>query len=229
MTHFFRTLTAACALAAAPCALAQDAAVEPAATATAEVAQDPSVEAATARMRAYLDSTTTLRASFRSLLLDERREPLAESVGEMALKRPGRFRWEETAPESALLVTNGVSLWNYDPELEQVVIQDVASLDIANPAQLLGGDADLEKDFKVVGGYRVDDIEWVDVRPRTNTSDFDIVRFGFRDTALAMMEFHNKIGQITQYVLTDVVANKPIDDDRFTFSPPPGTEIVDGS
>ncbi|MEO1575375.1 MAG: outer membrane lipoprotein chaperone LolA [Pseudomonadota bacterium] len=216
-----KTVAAVCLLAVATPALAQDAADAG--------ASDASVEAATKRMRAYLDSTTTLKASFRSLLLDERREPLAESVGEMALKRPGRFRWEETAPENALLVTNGVSLWNYDPELEQVVIQEVASLDIANPAQLLGGDADLEKDFQVVGGYRVDDIEWVDVRPRTNTSDFDIVRFGFRGTSLAMMEFHNKIGQITQYVLEDVIANQPIDDDRFTFSPPPGTEIVDGS
>ncbi len=195
----------------------------------ATVAQDTQVADATARMRTYLDSTTTLTASFRSLLLDDAREPLAEAVGAMALKRPGRFRWEETAPEPGLLVTNGTSLWSYDPDLEQVVIRQVAELDSANPAQLLGGGADLEKDFRVVGGYRVDDIDWVDVRPRATTSDFDIVRFGFRDTSLAMMEFHNKIGQITQYVLSDVVANAKVSDDLFSFTPPPGTEIVDGS
>ena len=190
---------------------------------------DPTVAAAEKRLRNYLDETETLTASFRSLVLDEEREPLSESVGTLSIKRPGRFRWEETAPEPLLLVTDGTSLWNYDAELEQVTVQNVSDLDRANPAQLLGGGADLERDFVVVGGYRVDTLNWVDVRPRATTSDFDNVRFGFDDSGLAMMELRNKLGQITQVVLDDVAVNKSVADDQFRFVPPPGTDIVDGS
>ena len=219
-----KKLFALLAVVGATVASAQDAAPSSEATAA-----DPSVAAAEKRLRDYLGETETLTANFRSLVLDEEREPLSESVGTLLVKRPGRFRWEETSPEPLLLVTDGTSLWNYDAELEQVTVQNVSDLDRANPAQLLGGGADLERDFVVVGGYRVDTLNWVDVRPRATTSDFDNVRFGFDDRGLAMMELRNKLGQITQVVLDDVSVNQTVADDRFRFVPPPGTDIVDGS
>ncbi|MEM6640316.1 MAG: outer membrane lipoprotein chaperone LolA [Pseudomonadota bacterium] len=220
------SLIALCAGTAAP---AQEV-VNGASDAAASVSEvDAAVVSATERLRSYLDNTTTLRAHFRGVVLDEDRTALAQSEGELALKRPGRFRWEETAPEAELLVTDGISLWNYTPDLEQVSVRDVASLDRSTPAHLLGGGADLEKDFRVVGGYRVGELDWVDVRPRADSSDFSIVRFGFSSDGLRMMELHSKIGNITQYVLDDVEENGRIADSVFTFVPPPGTDVVDGS
>lgn len=194
-------------------------------------ALQPDAEVADARalLDAYLENTQTLTAGFTSVLMDENRERMAESAGQVAIKRPGRFRWEYTAPEPSLLVTDGVSLWNFDPDLEQATVTRIADLDSANPAQLLGGGADLDRDFEIVGGYRTGEVEWVEVRPRAATSDFDSVRLGFSDTTLSMMELRDKLGQITQIALSDVVTNEAVADERFAFEAPEGTTVVDGS
>lgn len=182
--------------------------------------------AARERLESYLEATQTLRARFRSVLLDERRSTLAESAGQVALKRPGRFRWEYTVPSPSLLIADGESLWSFDPELEQAVVRRMDDMDGANPTQLLGGDADLERDFDVVGAYRAAGVDWVEVTPRAIASDFDTIRLGFVDGTVTMMELGDKLGQVTQILFEDVEINTPLADAQFEFVPPPGTDIV---
>jgi outer membrane lipoprotein carrier protein len=189
-------------------------------------ADDANQAAARERLAGYLTATQTLRASFRSVLLDERRTALAESAGRVALKRPGRFRWEYTTPSPSLLVADGESVWSFDPELEQAVVRRIDEMDGANPTQLLGGDADLDRDFNVVGAYRVDNVDWVEVTPKAIASDFDTIRLGFVDGTVTMMELGDKLGQVTQILLDDVEVNQPLADAQFQFEPPPGTDIV---
>lgn len=193
-------------------------------------AQDPATDTASARERlvTYLADTSSLSADFRALRLDEARGVEGEQTGRMAIKRPGRFRWDYQTPEASLIVSDGEMLWTYDPDLEQVMERRIDELEGSNPTQLLGGDADLDRDFDVVKAFRVDDIEWIEVKPKDVASDFDLVRLGFVKGTISMMEMHDKLGNITQFVLTNVVANGPLDDALFAFEPPAGTDVVDG-
>lgn len=178
------------------------------------------------RLEQYLDQTRSLSAQFRSVLLDESGRTLAESAGTVALKVPGRFRWEYTAPSPSLLIADGESLWSFDPELEQAVVRRIDEMDAANPTRLLGGDADLDRDFVVVGSFRVDDVDWIELAPRTVASDFDMIRLGFDDGHVVMMDLGDKLGQVTRIALADVVVNEPLDNALFRFEPPPGTDVV---
>ncbi|MFK8016618.1 MAG: outer membrane lipoprotein chaperone LolA [Gammaproteobacteria bacterium] len=184
-------------------------------------------QAARDRLVAYLEATKTLTASFRSVQLDENRDAYAQLSGRVEIKRPGRFRWEYEQPEPELLVANGKTLWHYTPDLEQVVVREIGQLSAANPAQLLVGDVALDDEFDVVGASRLDNMDWVEIKPRKVESDFGSVRLGFVDGSLSMMEMGDKLDQITQFVFTDVVTNETLADTRFEFSPPPGTEVVD--
>lgn len=194
--------------------------------AAAQVPVPDALEGAHERLANYLGATRTLSAGFRSILLDEQRAILAESSGRVALKRPGRFRWEYTSPSPSLLVADGKLLWSFDPELEQAVVRRIDEMDGANPTRLLGGEADLDRDFNIVGAYRADDVDWVEVTPKAISSDFDRIRLGFSEGAITMMELSDKLGQVTQILLEDVQVNQPMSDDRFEFEPPPGTDIV---
>lgn len=197
-----------------------------AAQAPSAAAQADNVDKARATLTGYLSQTRSMRGKFRSVLLDEQRVPLAESSGLVAIKRPHRFRWEYLSPAPSLILADGVKLWSYDAELEQAVVRSMADMDGANPSNLLGGDVDVDQDFNVIGLYKVDDIEWVELEPKRAASDFTKVRLGFEGGNVVLMELGDQLGQTTQIQFTDIEVNVPIADDQFVFVPPAGTEIV---
>ncbi len=178
-----------------------------------------------ATLQAYLDAIDSLRADFRSVLLDERKIPVAESSGVLMIKRPHRFRWEYREPSPSLILADGEKLWSYDADLEQAVVRRMDEIEGANPSSLLSSDARLEEDFDVLGAYHSGDVEWVDLRPQ-GQSDFTRVRLGFDDGVISLMELHDQLGQITQIALSGVDDTPDLDDGLFRFEPPPGTDIV---
>ena len=80
-------------------------------------------EAAVKRLTGLLDQAQTLSGRFSQLTLDGSGTQLQETSGQMALKRPGLFRWHTDAPQEQLLVSNGQKVWLYDPDLMQVTVQ----------------------------------------------------------------------------------------------------------
>ena len=64
---------------------------------------------------------------------------LEESNIQMYLKKPNGFYWETLSPFPELIVTNGTLLWNYRPDLDQVVIEEWDSSRSELAAQLLSG------------------------------------------------------------------------------------------
>ncbi len=186
---------------------------------------DESIAAARRTLQDYLDTTLSLRANFRSVLLDERRVPVAESSGVVMVKRPQRFRWEYRQPSPSLILADGERLWSYDAELEQAVVRNLADMEGANPTNLLGGDSRIDEDFDVLGAYRSDTVEWIELRPR-GQSDFTRVRLGFAAGKIELMELHDQLGQVTQIALSEFEANPDLADGLFQFEPPPGTDVV---
>lgn len=183
--------------------------------------------AARDRLESYLNNTESMRGSFRQIDLNDQDNAISESVGKVAVQSPGRFRWEYVSPEPQLLVTDGESLWNFDPDLESVYIRTVASLEGANPAQLLNGEADLKRDYEVVGSYSIEGVEWFEVRPKAAASDFEQVRLGFVEGTVNMLELWAKTGSKTQIILSDVQMNPELDDKLFSFVPPDGVDVDD--
>src|SRR5882672_791792 len=45
--------------------------------------------------------------------------------GHVLVKKPGKMRWEYTAPEKKLFVSDGVRLYSYIPQDKQVIIASV--------------------------------------------------------------------------------------------------------
>jgi len=89
-------------------------------TSVAAMADD---EVAVQRLTELLNQAQTINARFSQLTLDGSGTQLQETAGQLALKRPGLFRWHTDAPMEQLLVSNGEKVWLYDPDLQQVTIQ----------------------------------------------------------------------------------------------------------
>jgi outer membrane lipoprotein carrier protein len=183
-------------------------------------------EDGTARVERYLDGLTSLTAHFSQVLLDPDGKTVQSADGTLEIKRPGRFRWDYAPPHEQTVVADGSRLWLYDPALEQVTVKALDETLGSTPAMLLSGNAKVSDGYKSVREYDADGLRWVELEPRAAGGDFPLVRLAFAGDELKRMELTDTLDQVTRIELSDVDRNAPVDDARFGFTPPPGTDVV---
>jgi outer membrane lipoprotein carrier protein len=178
------------------------------------------------RLRAFLADVRTLEASFRQTLDEEGSREARVSEGRLYLHRPGRFRWDYQRPTQQVVVSDGESLWLYDPDLEQVTVRALDEGLASTPAMLLSGEGELEDSFEIARAYAEGGLDWVELSPREEGGDFAGVRVGFRGDLLAAMEILDSLGQTTRIQFSDVVVNPELDAALFRFEPPEGADVI---
>ncbi len=183
-------------------------------------------ERGAALLEDFGEGVQTLSARFEQSLVDAEGVVVEESAGTLEIARPGRFRWTYREPYEQLLVADGLNVWSYDPDLQQVTVKPQDELLGSTPALLLGGGADVLQDFEII--EQVDDrgTSWVRLRPLGSDSGFDSVELGFTGGTLSRMIFVDSLGQSTLIALFEVEVNEPIAADRFAFSPPDDADLV---
>lgn len=183
-------------------------------------------DAAVQRLTQLLNQAQTITARFSQLTLDGSGTQLQETAGQLALKRPGLFRWHTDAPMEQLLVSNGEKVWLYDPDLEQVTIQTLDQRLTHTPALLLSGDiSQIRENFEISykeGGSVVDFI----LKPKSKDSLFDSLRLSFRSGVLNDMQLVDSIGQRTNILFLNVKMNESLDDRQFSFDIPEGADVI---
>ena len=137
--------------------------------ALATTAQAETPEAALSR---FLDGVQTFEAGFTQVQTDEKGRAEAPSVGQMALARPGRFRWEYQAPNTQLIVTDGSTLWLYDEDLKQVTVRPAAEALAGTPAALLSQKKTLTEAFTLSDDGSSGEIRKLKLTPKAAESDF---------------------------------------------------------
>ena len=184
-------------------------------------------DAASARLSDLLGKAETLSGRFSQLTLDASGTHLQEATGQMELKRPGLFRWHTDAPLEQLLVSNGQQVWLYDPDLEQVTIQQLDQRLTHTPALLLSGDVSkIRESFTIShqeGGSVVDFI----LKPKAKDTLFDTLRLSFRNGVINDMQLIDSIGQRTNILFLGVKMNQPLDDAQFDFQVPAGADVIE--
>ena len=175
----------------------------------------------------FLDDVSSLTADFRQELWTVDQRLLETATGTLSLKRPNRFLWHYVEPIEQSVVADGKQLWIYDVELAQVTVTPLDS-SASSPAMLLSGDRAVRDGFDVVRSFSVDGLEWVELKPKLEGTDFTSVRIGFKDSAPERVELVDGLDQVTRIELSGVVVNPDLGDAVFDFEPPPGVDVIGG-
>jgi len=133
---------------------------------------------APAVLKQLTDFTETLKsfsADFTQVVYDADSNPVQQSAGDVLLKRPGRFIWNYTTPSPQKIIADGKSVWLYDLELEQVTVSPLAEQGAGTPLALLMGEKPLEQEFELKPLGQSDGIDWVELKPKSSDSDFELV------------------------------------------------------
>ncbi len=174
----------------------------------------------------FANDIQTLSGRFEQQLVDADNIVVDKSSGMIEIQKPGKFRWTYLEPYEQILVADGVNVWSYDVDLEQVTVKPQADVLASTPALLLGGSQNVLEDFDYIGSFTERDTVWVRLRPKSTENGFTRVELGFSDGRLDRMIFSDNLGQTTLIALFDLSLNENIDAQRFSFSPPEGVDVV---
>ena len=130
-----------------------------------------------------------------------------------------------SANGAQLLVSDGVKMWSFDPELNQVTVSKLGNAFGGSPAALLAG-RDLEQNFLLTEGPAGEGFEVVEAKPKSADASFERMSLGFADGVPVKMEVHDKFGQVTQITFTRFELNRSLASSTFHFVPPAGADVV---
>ena len=174
----------------------------------------------------FVQSVQTMRGRFEQSLVDANDAMVESANGTFEIRRPGQLRWFYEQPYEQLLVADGLNVWSYDVDLDQVTVKPQAEVLSSTPALLLGGSHDVLEDFTYDGSFEDRGTEWVRLLPSDPDSNFESVELGFNDGTLTRMIFSDNLDQTTLVAMHDVVLNEPLGAERFRFVPPEGVDVV---
>ncbi|MDH3576375.1 MAG: outer membrane lipoprotein chaperone LolA [Gammaproteobacteria bacterium] len=174
----------------------------------------------------FLTDVVTMQGRFEQSLIDAEGAVAEFSNGTLEIERPRRFRWIYSDPYEQWLVADGLNIWSYDVDLEQVTVKPQATALSNTPALLLGGAKDALEQFRFEGSSVEAETTWVRMRPIDEGSGFNRVELGFSNGELHRMVFFDNLEQTTLVALYDVVVNEPIDADHFEFVVPIDVDLV---
>lgn len=178
------------------------------------------------RLKAFIAGARTAEADFTQTVADKSGRVTQQASGKMAFARPGKFRWNYTAPYEQVIVGDGSKLWLYDADLNQVTVKPLGEVVSGTPAALLAGDNAIEKYFSLKNAGESGGLEWLEATPRNQDTTFERIRMGFRGDMLVQMELFDHFGQRTTLRLSRLVRNPAIAAARFQFVAPKGADVI---
>ncbi len=179
------------------------------------------------RLSGLLDDMNAYAASFEQTTHDAQGNVKQRGKGQFVLEQPGRFRWVVEEPFPQTIVSDGQSVWVYDPDLEQVSIDYLDERAAKTPAVLLSGSAEeIQKHYRI-SNSRDSLKEMFILNPKDEGSLFTMLVLNFVDGKLVEMQIEDSLGQFTKIVFTDVTLNPTLDKGTFSVEFPDYVDVLD--
>ncbi|XDJ35802.1 MAG: outer membrane lipoprotein chaperone LolA [Burkholderia sp.] len=151
---------------------------------------------------------------------------IENSTGSFVFAHPGRFVWSYEKPYQQLLQADGDTLYVYDKDLNQVTERKLSGALGASPVEILFGSNDIEKHYTLHDVVEKGDIDWVEMQPKSQDTQFQRISIGFKGGTLAEMELHDVCGNVTLLTFTNIQTNPLLPGDTFYFAVPKGADVI---
>jgi outer membrane lipoprotein carrier protein len=150
--------------------------------------------------------------------------------GTVQIKKPGRMRWEYTAPEKKTFVSDGLQIYSYVPADKQVIVSPMPDEDAATTAVLfLAGKGNLVRDFDV--SYTETSVAGavaLRLDPRQKQRDYDWLIVVVDRTTLQIrgLTAADQQGGRSTFEFTNYRENTGVADNVFAFKIPRGADVI---
>jgi outer membrane lipoprotein carrier protein len=189
-------------------------------------------EASAANVAAVLDhfqrhyqATTSFTARFDQTITRPGAPPIRRS-GIIYYQKPGRLRWEFEGSQPETIVSDGKTIYDFDPALNQVVETPVTqALRSQAAAAFLLGAGNVKRDFKAEALSDADGLVQLALTPKQGGEQIEagIERKTYNIVTLSLGD---AMGNRTQFKFSSIKLNPPLEASQFAFTPPEGVDIV---
>lgn len=156
--------------------------------------------------------------------------------GTLLVKKPGKMRWEYTAPERKLFVSDGLKMYSYIPQDKQVIVSSVPTGDDATtPTLFLAGKGNLTRDFTpslvrppdtAPAGSRA-----LKLVPKSPQREYEWLTLVVDPATMAIrgLVTTDAQGGVSSFSFTNLKENINPADKEFAFKIPRGVDVVSAS
>ncbi|MGT9261799.1 outer membrane lipoprotein chaperone LolA, partial [Escherichia coli] len=174
-------------------------------------------------LKSRLDKVSSFHASFTQKVTDGSGAAVQEGQGDLWVKRPNLFNWHMTQPDESILVSDGKTLWFYNPFVEQATATWLKDATGNTPFMLIA---------------RNQSSDWQQYNIKQNGDDFvltpkasngNLKQFTInvgRDGTIHQFSAVEQDDQRSSYQLKSQ-QNGTVDAAKFTFTPPQGVTVDD--
>jgi outer membrane lipoprotein carrier protein len=154
--------------------------------------------------------------------------PARRRDGIVYFRKPGRMRWEFETPTKELVVSDGSTVYSYDPDLNQVVETPLRqALRAPGATEFLLGAGNLKTDFdaSAVTPLPDDGLVHLLLKPKKGGDGIEI---GLDPKTCDIRSLHIKdqIGNLTAIRFSNINKQAKFDEGKFEFKVPEGADVV---
>jgi outer membrane lipoprotein carrier protein len=175
------------------------------------------------QLKVKLAELATYQANFTQTVVDFENTLLQQATGRFVLQQPNKLYWELFEPNESVLLADGDNIWNIDPFLEQVVVNDADVALENNPLILLTNpDSSQWQEFEVSQSAS----QFI-ITPRELKGGIESLRLVFKGDTLVELESQDGQQQKSLLLFSEIKQNHSLPADTFIFVMPDGYELDD--
>ncbi len=180
-------------------------------------------------MQERYEKISTVTAAFNQEVSTQTGRVL-KSEGNFFFKKPGRMKWLYTAPEKDIVVSNGKTLWVFQPDLNQVIEKPMEAGAGALVMSFLSGLGEMIKEFDITLAPVKEDAKShvLNLEPKKTQPGIKRMTMELDKKTLIVVKtvVQDHLGNTTAITFSNIKTDLPIKDSFFEYKPPKGATIV---
>ncbi len=192
-----------------------------------------SVEELITRVQRNYDRITDIQARFAQEYTNKSLNRVKKAEGRVYFKKSGMMRWEYRKPVRQEIVSDGSTIWHYQPEDNQVIVGEISKTVRAKiPAAFLSGESDLRRHFRIQGlngeSQREDSWYLLDLVPIEPQPDIQrlVLRVDPKRYLIVQTDIYDAFENMNRIRFSRIKLDRNLPDSLFTFTIPPGTQVL---
>lgn len=174
----------------------------------------------------FVQNVPAARGTFKQFTVSDQGQTARAQTGTYAFDRPGKFRWDTTEPFPQQVASDGQTLYQYDPDLQQLTVRALDQSIGSSPAAILFGQGQLRQAFEISTLPDADGMRWLRAVPRQPDAGLTQLDIGMREGRPVRLVLVDGFGQTTRVELLTLRAQSEFSEGEFRIDPPPGADVI---
>jgi outer membrane lipoprotein carrier protein len=179
-----------------------------------------------AEFRSFTRDLNSLAGTFSQEVRDKNGRVSRSSSGTFTIARPGKFRFLYEKPYKQTIVSDGVTVWLHDEDLNQVTIRKIGDALSEQPLSLLLDPQGAEKVFDVKSAPSQGSIRYVTATAKKNDAPVNELAVAMVDGQPTELVWRDNLQNVNTLRFRALNRNSKLENAQFQFTPPKGADIL---